>query len=192
MILDMGDHLVFRLDHEAEAPAIPGCSGHGADGQGSHIPERGQAAGAVLQFLQAALAPDQVSVLFMRGLPECVGHRGVAAEQRLALIKRLSTDFARMIDPHQASGFASFLSAERRIRNAVVGMWSDGLAGIGHERAERLLRVDQGPVEPAVVANRLHAQNLAPCRVRGKRGGAPPVLCVTASARHCGVGSGLG
>src|SRR3546814_5522674 len=66
-------------------------------------------AGAVIEFLQAFLAPAQVVTFFARGIKQVTAGVRIARGQRLAVVQRLRGNFAGMIDAHQAGDVAALV-----------------------------------------------------------------------------------
>src|SRR3546814_6603127 len=69
-------------------------------------------AGAVIEFLQAFLAPAQVVTFFARGIKQVTAGVRIARGQRLAVVQRLRGNLAGMIDAHQAGDVAALVGSQ--------------------------------------------------------------------------------
>ena len=71
-------------------------------------------AGAGAQFVEPLLRPRQVIGFIAGRCLKTLLHQVVGGRERLPLIKRLSTDFAHMVDAHQGPGERFFSGRQLR------------------------------------------------------------------------------
>src|SRR3546814_10291540 len=92
-------------------------------------------AGAVIEFLQAFLAPAQVVTFFARGIKQVTAGVRIARGQRLAVVQRLRGNLAGMIDAHHAGDVAALVGSQFGI--ARCAGWI-GKAGRSEEHTSEL------------------------------------------------------
>ena len=93
-----------------------------------------------------AVEPSEVFGFLARGLLQRIAGQRVARHQRLALIQRLGTDFAHVIDPHQGGGVAALGVFEHRVGNILARHRPHGLCRRKH-RAKGAVEFDDGPID---------------------------------------------
>ena len=112
MVVEMILDLTFGLDHEAETPFVARQTRQRAQREGAGIPERIEQALAVAEFLQPLFAPGQMVVLLLGRALQTLTGLGQLGGERLALIERLGTDLARVVDAHQACHMPTLILAQ--------------------------------------------------------------------------------
>jgi hypothetical protein len=105
MLLDLS----LGLDDKSQVRAVAADAGGKPDGERARIPERVRIAGPRAELRQTLLRPRQVVFLLARGRCKAPPDLGIARDERLRAVERLGTDFAGVIDAHQAGGMASLL-----------------------------------------------------------------------------------
>src|SRR2546421_4786976 len=101
VLIEMTFDLALRLDDKAQARPVAHERGQGADGKGARIPQGIQQARSRVELPQPRLAPGEVIGLLPRGLEEQLTRRLRPGDQSLAVVERLSRDFASMVDTHE-------------------------------------------------------------------------------------------
>ena len=143
----MAHHLMFGFGNKAQAPAIAGQTGGRTDAEGHGIKQRIEFARRTAQFAQPILAPGQMILFFAGGLLHGVTHMGQAGGAGLSLIKRLGTDFARVINAHQAGDMTPVRVGHAGCRGIVLrltlgfggarGQGAQGVVGAGEQLVQR-------------------------------------------------------
>ena len=133
MFVEVLAHLILRRRNEPQADAVADQAGGGADTEGQAIEEGVEHAGMAAELADALFAPGQVVDLLVGRLFHRFAHTRQARSQRLALVERLGTDLAGMVDAHEAGHVASFAFAQFGVRLDHGGR---GAAGLPAERQQ--------------------------------------------------------
>ena len=93
--------LRFGLCNEPKTRPVAQSTSRNTDDEGSQVPERVEHTGARTQFAQPRFAPSQMIRFFSGRLLHGSFDGFVARREGLTLIKRLCSNLAGMVDPHQ-------------------------------------------------------------------------------------------
>src|SRR5260221_12940951 len=101
MAVEMRLDLALGLGDKAEIPAVAERTRRSPQRKRAGIPEGIEQTRAPTELVDALRAPAQVVLLFERRLCQCAAALRISCGQTLALVKRLGTDLAHVIDAHQ-------------------------------------------------------------------------------------------
>jgi hypothetical protein len=100
--------LALGFHHKTQTPAVSAQLARGkANGKSARVPQRVEQAWARTQVFQARFSPGQVIGFFGAGVYKLIAQMRVARGQGLRGVKRLSADFAHMVNPHQSAGLGT-------------------------------------------------------------------------------------
>lgn len=122
VLLQVATDLTFGFSDEAEADLVASEAGDGTDDEGQAIPERVEATGRVAEFMHAMLAPGEMIGLLARRLRHLLAHGRQPGGEGLPLVEGLGTDFAAVVDAHEAGGVPLLLGAQGGGGDRAVGM----------------------------------------------------------------------
>ena len=91
------------------------------------------------ELLQAAFTPGQMIAFFLRCGLHALTHLRQFGCECLALVQRLCTHFAALVDAHQTCGMTAFVVAQVCGRRQVGRILRVRHCGTGHQCAQRLI-----------------------------------------------------
>jgi len=112
MLVQVLADLIFSSSDEAQADAIADQTGRGANPERQPVEKRIEHAGVAAQLADALFTPGQMVDFLIRRLFHRPTYLREASRQGLALVQRLSADFAGVVDAHQAGNVAGLALAE--------------------------------------------------------------------------------
>jgi len=152
--------LALGLSEEGEIPAVAERAGDGADRERARVPKRIEEARPAAELADPLGAPGEVVLLLARRLLERSARARVPRRERLALVERLRTDFAHMVDAHQRGRVLPLAGAELGLGHALGGRAPRRLGHAG-DRPQRAVELADQSVDGKHLA-RLTEKKRAP------------------------------
>lgn len=153
MFIEMFHYLVLGFSQKTKVPPVTQRAGESADREGARIPYRIQQAGAGAELAQPVFCPDQMVILFERGLFKFFPYLLIARGDRLALVQGLGRDFAGVIHAHQRDDVFSVVLVHFNITEFFSRIWPMRRRWPARDCTQRGVGVNQKPVDWAVMSH---------------------------------------